>query len=98
MTLVANSCAHCSAVTSASGARTPRPSGVDERVQPAEGVDDLGDGPLARCRVGDVADDGGRAIARLLGGVDEAIVSTCEKRDPRALLGEADADAAAEPG
>ena len=71
---------------------------VDDGVQPAEGVDDFGHGLLARRRVGHVADDGGRAVACLLGGVLQTVLPACEKRHLRALLGEADSDATPEPG
>ena len=71
---------------------------VDDGVQPAEGVDDLGHRPLAGLRVGHVADDGGRLVARFLCGVLQTVLPACDKRHLRALLGEADSDATPESG
>ena len=63
-----------------------------------DSVDDLGHGPLAGRRVGHVADDGGRLVARFLCGVLETVLPACDKRHLRALLGEPDSDATSESG
>jgi hypothetical protein len=69
------------------------PGRVHQGVEAAERADHLGHRLLATGCHGDVAGDGHRTVAGVLGGVDQLVVTTCQQSDVGTPLGKPGADA-----